>query len=100
MRFIDGQKVVCILEKSEWDLVVPDFNETLKIALAVKTVPTKGDVCTVASNLEIHYKGKTYIRVKEYPAYIFAEDGFTPFEASKTPMVLYNDFTAKRKKCN
>ena len=80
MKFVKGQEIVCISEKSEWGHTVPNFDEMLKIALGSIKVPVKNELCVVINPFQLHYEGKTYIEIEGYPDNIFSDSGFEPIQ--------------------
>ncbi len=76
MKFFKGQCVVCISQSNEWDYVVPNFNEQLKIALRVHKVPQEEKIYIVDNPMDLYYKGNCYISIAGFDHNIFDESGF------------------------
>lgn len=83
MRFIKGQKVVCISDNNEWDYIVPNFDEQLKISLNVRKIPKKNVVYEVSNPMELYYKKKCYIGLVGFPDNTFDEKGFIELKNDK-----------------
>lgn len=83
MKFYKGQKVVCISERRDWDNVIPDFDETLKIALGVRKVPEKDKSYTVNHPFWLHHGGKNYITIEGFEHNSFDEKAFKPINEEK-----------------
>lgn len=76
MKFLKGQKIVCVSTQFEWDSAISDFNVNLMIALNTHLLPKKGVVYEVESPCELFHLGKSYIKIKGFPNNIFDENGF------------------------
>ena len=101
MKFFKGQKVICISKKADWDYVVPNLNEYLKLALNVNRLPEEGKEYVVTNQMSLHYKKMCYIEIEGFDSNIFAESGFEPLdelemanyesEASRTAYKIKNN---------
>ena len=94
MKFYRNQKVVCIGNPNEWDYVVPNFDEQLKIALKVNKIPKKDEVYVVSQPMALHYKNKCYIELVGFDQNIFDENGFKPVD--ELELVEHNKSAVKK----
>lgn len=79
MKFYRGQKVICRAESNEWNPILNDFDEALRIALGMVSVPIKNKIYTVTNPLELWHDGKAYISVKGFKGKPLDENAFVPY---------------------
>lgn len=83
MKFYKGQKVICIAQKNEWNPIMSDFNESLKLALGVRELPEYNGTYTVDEPMSLFYKGKRYITLVELDDSPRDESAFKPLTKQK-----------------
>jgi len=79
MKFQRGQRVICIAQKNEWDPVLNNFDEALKIALGARPLPEYGKEYVVTNGMSLHYNGKCYIDIEGFNN-CFQETAFKELE--------------------
>lgn len=77
MKFKSGQTVICVSGNSEWDYLLPNFDEQLKIALKVNKIPIKDREYIISDAQVLLHKGRTYLSLVGFDHNIFDEKGFS-----------------------
>lgn len=94
MKFFKGQKVECIAKRNEWNLIFPNFDDNLKVALGVIKVPKKGEVCIVKTPFLFQHEGKTNIEIEGYD-YNFNQSAFKALEEKSEEEFLQKSINLK-----